>query len=169
MVEIYSKAIMEHFKHPKNMGKMKDPSGCGKVGNLICGDVLWLNIKVKEDKKTGKRKIVDAKFQTFGCVVAIAVSSIVTTLAEGKTLEEALKITKDDILDITQKLPGFKIHCSVLAQDALHEAIYDYLSKNKLSIPEELKEKHKRIQKHLKAIEKRYKDYLEIEKKVLGN
>lgn len=167
MTTLYSKEILKHFKNPKNMGKIKNPSGCGKVGNLICGDVIWLYIKVKKDKKTGERKIVEAKFQTFGCVVAIAVSSMITTLAKGKTLKQALKITKDDILEMTGKLPLIKVHCSILADDALHEAIYDYLHKNKLPIPEELQERHKKIQKHLKIIEERYKEYIDLEKKIL--
>ncbi|MBZ9578545.1 iron-sulfur cluster assembly scaffold protein [Patescibacteria group bacterium] len=166
-MDIYSKKIMEHFKSPKNMGKMENPDGVGKVGNLICGDVIWLYIKVKEDQKTGKRKIVDLKFQTFGCVVAIAVSSIITTLAKGKTLEEALKITKDDVLKMSGKLPLIKVHCSILADDALHESIFDYLFKNKLPIPKELQERHKKIQKHLKIIEERYKEYVNLEKKIL--
>lgn len=163
----YSKKVMDHFLHPKNVGRLKDPSGVGKAGNLICGDVIWLYIKVKKDKKTGRRKIVDLKFQTFGCVVAIAVSSMITTLAKGKTLEEALKITKDDILKMTGKLPLIKVHCSILVDDALHEAIYDYLFKNKLLIPKELQEKHEKIQKHLKIIGERYKEYIDLEKKIL--
>jgi len=149
------------------MGKIKNPDGIGRVGNLICGDVIWLYIKVRKDKKTGKRKITDVKFQTFGCVVAISVSSLITTLAKGKTLEEAIKITKDDILKMAGKLPSIKVHCSILADDALHEAIYDYLFKNKLPIPKKLQEKHQKIQKDLKIIEKRYKEYIELEKNVL--
>ncbi len=164
---IYSEKVMGHFKNPKNMGKIKNPDGTGKVGNLICGDVIWLYIKVKKDKKTGKRKIIDLKFETFGCVVAIAVSSMITTLAKGKTLEEALKITKDDILKMAGKLPLIKVHCSILADDALHEAIYDYFLKNKLPISKKLRERHKRIQKHLKIIEGKYKEYTDLEKKIL--
>ena len=164
---IYPKKVMEYFKNPKNMGKIKNPDGIGKVGNLICGDVIWLYIKVKKDKKTGKRKIIDLKFETFGCVVAIAVSSMMTALAKGKTLEEALKISKDDILGMAGKLPLIKVHCSVLADDALHEAIYDYLFKNKLPISKELQERHKKIQKHLKIIEKKYKEHTDLEKRIL--
>ena len=169
MSKLYSKEIMKHFKSPKNMGKIKNPDGVGKVGNLVCGDVIWLYIKVKKDKKTEKRKIIEAKFQTFGCVVAISVSSMITTLVKGKTLEDALKITKDDILKMAGKLPLIKLHCSVLADDALHEAIYDYLFKNKLPIPKELQEKHKKIQKELKIIEERYKEYIELEKRTIGS
>lgn len=158
---------MEHFKRPRNMGKIKNPSGCGKVGNPLCGDVIWLYIKVKEDKKTGEKRLVDLKFQTFGCVVAIGVSSLITTLAKGKTLAGALKITKDDILKMTGKLPLIKIHCSILAADALHEAIYNYFLKNKLPIPKDLQERHEAVQKHLEIIEERYKEYIELEKKIL--
>lgn len=164
---LYSKEIMKHFRNPKNMGKIKNPDGIGKVGNLICGDVIWLYIKTEEKRRGLQKKIIDAKFQTFGCTVAIAVSSMITTLAIGKTLANALKITKDDILKKSGDLPVVKLHCSVLADDALHEAIYDYLIKNNLEIPEELKEKHKKLQKHLKIIEKRYKEYINLEKKVL--
>jgi len=164
----YTKKLIEHFQIPHNFGKIKDPDGLGRVGNLICGDVIWLYIKVKEDKKTRQRKIIDAKFQTFGCTVAIAVSSMITTLAKGKTLESALKISKNDILKRTGKLPITKLHCSVLADDALHEAIYDYLIKNNLEIPRDLEEKHIRIQKQFQIIEKRYKEYIDLEKKILG-
>jgi len=158
---LYSKTIMEHFKRPKNMGEMKNPDAIGRAGNLLCGDLIWLYIRLK------RGKIANIKFQSLGCPVAIAVSSMITTLAKGKTLEEALKITKDDILKLTGKLPLPKIHCSVLVDDALHEAIYDYFSKNELPMPKELKERHERIQKELKLVEERHKEYVEFEKKIL--
>jgi len=140
-------------------GKYAD--GIGKVGNLLCGDVLWLYIKVKKDK------IVDVKFQTFGCIVAIANSSMITTMVKGKTLDEALKIKKEDILKKLGKVPPIKVHCSILAVDALHEAIYDYFFKNKLPIPENLLKEHERIQQTLKTVEEKHKEYMEFEKKVL--
>ncbi len=115
-----------------------------------------------------QKKIIDAKFQTFGCTVAIAVSSMITTLSIGKTLADALRITKNDILKKAGDLPVVKLHCSVLADDALHEAIYSYLVKNNLKIPNELKEKHKRIKEDLASIEDRYREYIDLEKRVLG-
>ncbi len=157
MTEIYTKKVMEHFKNPHNFGKIKNPDGIGKVGNLVCGDVMHIYIKVEKDKK-GKEIIKDIRFETFGCVAALATSSIVTDLVKGKTLEKALKINKDDIVKSLGGLPVIKIHCSVLAIDALSEAIYDYLKKNKRNIPAELEKKHKTIKKELKIIEKRYKD-----------
>jgi nitrogen fixation NifU-like protein len=164
---LYSKKIIEHFKHPRNVGKMKNPSEIGKAGNLLCGDVLWLYLKIIENKK--KEKIIKkATFSSFGCIVAIANSSMITTMIKGKTLEEALKITKEDILKkLGKPLPPIKIHCSILALDALHEAIYDYYLRNKLPIPEKLQKEHERVQQTLKTIEERHKKYLELEKKVL--
>jgi len=162
----YPKEVIRHFKNPKNVGIIKNADGIGEAGNLICGDVMKLYIKVKEDKK-GKKKISDIKFQTFGCIVAIGVSSMLTEIVKGKTIEEAIKITKDDILKKSGPLPPIKIHCSVLAVDALHEAIYDYFLKNNLSIPEKLKRKHERIVKTIKKLEKQHKEFLKLEKSIL--
>jgi len=154
---LYAKEIIKHFKNPKNIGKIKNADGIGKVGNIICGDVMWFYIKVKNDK------ISDAKFQTFGCVVAIAVSNMLTEMVKGKTLKKAMDVTKYDILKRAGKVPPIKVHCSVLAADALHEAIYDYLSKNKLKIPEKLKKEHEKIKKELKKVEKQHKEFLKME------
>jgi nitrogen fixation NifU-like protein len=164
---IYSKEVMKHFLKPKNMGRLKPSNGTGEAGNLLCGDIMKIYIKVKKDKKTKKRKIVDIKFECMGCVVAIANSSMITTMAKGKTLEETIKITKDDIIKKLGKIPPIKIHCSILAVDALHEAIYDYYLRNKLSIPSELQKEHERIQKAIKTIEEGHKEYTELEKRVL--
>lgn len=150
---------MKHFRHPRNVGEMKNYDGLGKVGNPICGDILWLYIKVGKDKK-GKEIIKRASFSTFGCTVAIANSSLITTQVRGKTLEETMKVTKEDLLKELKNVPPIKIHCSLLAVDALFEAIYDYLLKNKKSIPKELKEKHKRIEKEKKEIEKKYEKWM---------
>jgi nitrogen fixation NifU-like protein len=166
MRPLYPKKIMEHFKKPKNMGRMRNPSGVGKVGNLLCGDVLWLYIKVRKDK-SGKEIISDVKFECFGCVVAISISSILTTMMKGKTLEEALKLKKEDILKVTGSLPPVKVHCSVLATDALHEAVYDYYSRNNLPIPQDLKKEHERIKRTLKKVEERFKKYVEFQQKVM--
>jgi nitrogen fixation NifU-like protein len=158
----YSKKVIEHFKKPRNYGRIKNPDGVGKVGSFVCGDVMWLYIKVGKNKK-GEEIIKDIKFETLGCIAAIATSSIITELVKGKPIKGALKLTKDKILKELGGLPPIKIHCSVLAIDALFEAIYDYLSKNKKPIPKELKERHKRIEKEKKLIEEKYKDWIKIE------
>ncbi len=151
---LYSKKVIEHFKNPKNYGKIENADGIGKVGNVYCGDVMYLYIKVKSNI------ISDIKFETFGCAAAIATSSMVTELAKGKTIEEALKIDKDKIVRSLEKLPPVKVHCSVLASDALAEAIYNYLKKNKRDISEDLEKRHERIDKEKKTIEEKYKEWL---------
>ena len=161
----YTKKIMEYFKNPRNFGRIKNPDGVGKVGNPICGDIMWLYIKVRKDKK-GREIIKDIKFETFGCVAAIATSSVITDLAKGKTLKEAIKIDRRKIVKSLGGLPPIKIHCSVLAAGALSEAIYDYLSKKKKEIPKELQEKHRGLEREEKEIEKRYKEWIKIEEKM---
>ena len=163
---LYSKEVMKHFKNPKNVGIIKDADGKGRVGNMTCGDIMELYIKVKKDKK-GKDIISDIKFQTFGCVVALAVSSMLTEIAKGTTIEEAIKIKNTDILKKSGPVPPIKIHCSFLAADALHEAIYDYLSKNKKPISEELQKEHERIKNSLKQVEESHKEFTEFEEKIL--
>ncbi len=157
--KIYTKKVIEHFKNPHNLGKLKNPNGIGKVGNLTCGDVMHIYIQVEKDKKR-KEIIKNIKFETFGCVAALSTSSVVTDLAKGKTLDKALQINKDDIVKILGGLPAIKLHCSILAIDALSEAIYDYLTKNKREIPKELQKRHKKIKKDLEVIEKRYEELL---------
>jgi len=156
----YSKKAIEHFKNPKNFGKMKNPDGVGRVGNIICGDEMRLYIKIKKDV------ITDIKFQTYGCLAAIASSSAITEMVKGKTIKQALNLNRQKIVDNLGGLPAVKIHCSVLAVDALLEAIYDYLSKNKLPVPTDLIKKHKQIEKEKKSIEKRYKSWTDLEKKL---
>ncbi len=119
----YSKKVMEHFMNPRNVGVIENPDGYGKVGNPICGDVMEIFIKVKDDI------ITDIKFRTFGCGSAIATSSMVTELAKGKHIDEAVKITRGDVASELEGLPPQKMHCSNLAADALHEAIKDYKNK----------------------------------------
>jgi len=164
----YTKKVIQHFKNPHNYGKMENPEGIGKVGNPVCGDVMWLYIKVGKNKK-GKEIIKDVKFETFGCVAAISTSSVITDLAKGKVLEEAMEIDKNKVLESLGGLPPIKVHCSMLAVDALSEAIYDYLSKNKKPIPEKLQEKHEKIEKEKKEIKERYKEWIELEEKMHGN
>ncbi len=142
----YTKKVLDLFKKPHNYGRMKNPDGIGKVGNPTCGDVMWLYIEV--DKK---EVIKGIKFETFGCVAAISTSSMITDLAKGKTITQALEITKDNIVGSLGGLPAIKYHCSVLAVDALAEAIYDYLERNKKAIPDSLVQTHKRISQSRKA------------------
>ncbi len=120
----YSDKVLEHFIHPRNVGEIPHPSGESKVGNPACGDILWLQIKVENGT------IADVKFKTFGCCAAIASGSILTEMVKGKTIEEALKITNRDVVDALGGLPSLKMHCSVLAQQALRSAIENYLKKN---------------------------------------
>ena len=119
----YSKKVMEHFMNPRNVGVIENPDGYGKVGNPVCGDVMEIFISVKDDI------ITDIKFRTFGCGSAIATSSMVTELAKGKHVDEAMKITRGDVATELEGLPAQKMHCSNLAADALHEAIKDYKKK----------------------------------------
>lgn len=128
----YSEKVMDHFKNPRNMGELKNPDGVGRVGNPICGDVMEIQLRVKDDK------IADIKFQTFGCVAAIATSSMLTELAKGKTLDEAEKISNNDVAQTLGGLPPIKMHCSNLAADALKAAIFDYKKKAGL-VPEDAK------------------------------
>jgi len=116
----YTEQVMDHFMNPRNMGEMENPSGVGTVGNAKCGDIMRIFIKVEDNV------ITDVKFKTFGCGAAIATSSKATELVKGKTLDEALQITNKMVMDALGGLPPVKVHCSVLAEEALHAAIQDY-------------------------------------------
>lgn len=120
---MYSEKVLDHFKNPRNVGEIEDADGVGTVGNPVCGDMMSIYIKVKDDR------IDDVKFKTFGCGAAIATTSMTTELAKGKTLDEAMKITRQDVADELGGLPPVKMHCSNLAADALHEAVKDYRKK----------------------------------------
>ncbi|TKJ35864.1 Fe-S cluster assembly scaffold protein NifU [bacterium (candidate division B38) B3_B38] len=122
-LEEYSAKVMEHYQNPRNVGEIENPSGEGTVGNPACGDVMKLTIKVENGR------IVDAKFKTFGCGAAIATSSMVTEMVKGKTIEEALHISNKTVAEALDGLPKIKMHCSVLAEDALKAAIEDYRKK----------------------------------------
>lgn len=122
---MYTEKVMEHFRNPRNMGEIPDADGVGTVGNPTCGDMMTLYIKVKDNR------IFDIKFKTFGCGAAIATTSMITELAKGKTLEEAMKISRADVADSLGGLPPVKMHCSNLAADALHAAIEDYFKGRK--------------------------------------
>ena len=122
---VYSDKVMEHFMHPRNVGEIENPDGVGEVGNPVCGDMMAFYIKVKDNR------LEDVKFKTFGCGAAIAVSSIASEMAMGKTLEEAMKITPQLVAAELDGLPTNKLHCSNLGAQALNKAIKDYLSKKK--------------------------------------
>jgi nitrogen fixation NifU-like protein len=121
--EMYSETVKDHFNNPRNVGEIADADGVGSEGNPVCGDMMKIFIKVDNEK------ISDIKFKTFGCGAAIAVSSMITEMAKGKTLDEALAITKESVADALDGLPAQKQHCSNLGADALHKAIEDYRSK----------------------------------------
>ncbi|MGB3339969.1 MAG: Fe-S cluster assembly scaffold protein NifU [bacterium] len=122
---MYSKKVMDHFMNPRNVGEIKEADGVGEVGNPVCGDVMTFYIKVKNDI------ITDVKFKTFGCGAAIAVSSMVSEMAKGKTIKEAMRITNRLVVDELGGLPNQKLHCSNLGADALHKAIENYMTKTK--------------------------------------
>ncbi|MGB9641750.1 MAG: iron-sulfur cluster assembly scaffold protein [Candidatus Ratteibacteria bacterium] len=130
---MYSEKLMDHFKNPRNMGRIENPDGIGKVGNPVCGDVMWIYIRVGKNEQ-GQEFIEDIKFETFGCGAAIATSSVITELAKGKTLQEAEKITNQDVIDVLEGLPPLKKHCSLLAEEGLQAAIKDYRERKKVHI-----------------------------------
>jgi nitrogen fixation NifU-like protein len=122
---LYSEKVMEHFMNPRNVGEIEDADGVGEVGNPVCGDLMTIYIKVKDNI------ISDIKFKTFGCGAAIATSSMVTELVKGKTIEEALKITNKDVAEELDGLPPVKMHCSLLAEEGIKAAIKDYRKRKK--------------------------------------
>lgn len=123
----YSKKVMEHIRHPKNLGEIKNPDGLATVGNPVCGDIMRLYLKV--EKKKGREYIKDVKFQTLGCGAAIATSSMITTMVKGRALDQVEKITQKAVADALGGLPPVKFHCSVLAADVLKKAIENYRKK----------------------------------------
>ncbi len=123
MAPAYSEKVLDHFRNPRNVGDLENPDGVGVEGNPVCGDLMEIQIHVEDDR------ITDIRFKTFGCGSAIATSSMVTELAKGKTLDEALEITRQTVADELDGLPEQKMHCSNLAADALHKAIEDYRKK----------------------------------------
>ena len=125
---MYSDKVMDHFSNPRNVGEIEDADGVGQVGNPTCGDVMKLTVKIEDDR------VVDVKFKTFGCGAAVATSSMVTEMVKGKTIEEALAISNKGVAEELDGLPPQKMHCSNLAADALHEAIDDYLEKQKTAV-----------------------------------
>jgi len=138
----YSEKVMDHFMNPRNVGELENPDGVGRVGNPVCDDIMEFQIKVESDR------IADVKFKTFGCGAAIAVSSMVSELAKGKTLDEAMKITNKMVAAELDGLPKNKLHCSNLGADALHKAIRDYKRKHGEVIeePEETEHDHDEVE-----------------------
>jgi len=145
-MSMYNPKVLEHYRNPRNIGEIEDADGVGVYLSDFCGDITKFWIKVKGDE------IIDVKFKTQGCAASIASGSILTELAKGKTMEEVLRITKEDVVGALGGLPEQKIHCSLLATDALFDAIYDYLSKNRLQVPKELSEKHNKINLELQRL-----------------
>jgi len=152
----YTKKTLKHFYQPHRFGKIKNPSGVGEVGNLMCGDIMRLYLKIKKNKK-GEEIIKDIKFETFGCIAAIATSSILTDLAINRPIKEALKIKAQDIIQNLGGLPKIKYHCSLLADDALSEAIYDYFKKNHQPVPSALEKRHQLMQKSKEKLAQKFK------------
>jgi len=124
----YSEKVMEHFMNPKNVGEMENPSGTGTVGNASCGDIMRVFLKIENDI------IIDASFKTFGCGAAVATSSMATEMVKGKTIQEALNVTNKSVTEALDGLPAVKAHCSVLAEEALQAALWDYAQKNNIVI-----------------------------------
>ena len=133
---LYSDKVMDHFQHPRNVGKMDDADGIGEVGNAKCGDIMRMYIKVDHDTQI----ITDVKFNTFGCGSAIATSSMATELIKGKLISEALTLSNKAVVEALDGLPAQKIHCSVLAEEAVRAAIRDYYDKNNIPYGDELRE-----------------------------
>ncbi len=129
MAGMYSDKVMDHFQNPRNVGEMEDPSGVGTVGNAKCGDIMRMYLDIDENGI-----VQDAKFKTFGCGAAVATSSMATELVRGKSVQEALEVTNKAVMEALDGLPPIKIHCSLLAEQAIHAALWDYAQKNNIEI-----------------------------------
>lgn len=127
---MYSEKVMDHFTNPRNVGEIEDASGVGTVGNAKCGDIMRIYLDVDEDTKV----IKDCKFKTFGCGAAVATSSMATELVKGKNIQEAMQITNKAVMEALDGLPPVKVHCSLLAEEAIHAALWDYAVKNDIKI-----------------------------------
>ena len=127
---MYSEKVMDHFTNPRNVGEIDNASGVGTVGNAKCGDIMRIYLDIDEETKV----IKDCKFKTFGCGAAVATSSMATELVIGKTIEEAMKVTNKAVMEALDGLPPVKVHCSLLAEEAIHAALWDYATKNNITI-----------------------------------
>lgn len=127
---MYSEKVMEHFNHPRNVGEIENASGVGTVGNAKCGDIMRMYMEIDDETK----EIRDCKFKTFGCGAAIATSSMATELVRGKTVDEALNVTNKAVMEALDGLPPVKVHCSLLAEEAIHAALWDYAQKQGIEI-----------------------------------
>ncbi len=125
----YSEKVMDHFTNPRNVGEIEDPSGCGTVGNAVCGDIMRIYLDIDDNQI-----VRDAKFKTFGCGAAIATSSMATEMVKGKSVQEALEVTNKAVMEALDGLPKVKIHCSLLAEEAIHAALWDYAEKHDIEI-----------------------------------
>jgi len=139
---LYSDKVFEHFRNPRNVGIIENPDGVGEVGNTVCGDIMKMYLKIDNDV------ISDVKFETFGCGSAIASSSMATELIKGKPLAEAMELTNKAVAEALDGLPDYKMHCSVLAEEAIQAALIDYYTKKGLEMPEELKKAAARAAAH---------------------
>ena len=128
---MYSEKVMDHFQHPRNMGEIENASGVGTVGNAKCGDIMRIYLDIDEDTKI----IKDCKFKTFGCGAAIATSSMATDMVIGKTIYEAMEVTNKAVMEALDGLPPVKVHCSLLAEESIHAALWDYCKKHNVDIP----------------------------------
>jgi FeS cluster assembly scaffold protein NifU, Clostridium type len=126
---MYTEKVMDHFQNPRNMGEIEDADGVGTVGNAKCGDIMRIYLDIDEN-----HIIQDVKFKTFGCGAAVATSSMATELVKGKTIQEALEVTNKAVLEALDGLPPVKVHCSLLAEEAIHAALWDYAQKNDIQI-----------------------------------
>lgn len=126
---MYSEKVMDHFNNPRNVGEIDDASGVGTVGNAKCGDIMRMYLDIDDNGV-----IQEAKFKTFGCGAAVATSSMATELVKGKTIQEALEVTNKAVMDALDGLPPVKVHCSLLAEEAIHAALWDYAQKNNIVI-----------------------------------
>lgn len=126
---MYSEKVMEHFQNPRNVGELENPSGVGTVGNAKCGDIMRIYLDIDDEQR-----IRDVKFKTFGCGAAVATSSMATELVKGKTVEQAMQVTNLAVMEALDGLPPVKVHCSLLAEEAIHAALWDYAQKNGIEI-----------------------------------
>ena len=151
---MYSEKVMDHFQHPRNVGEIENASGVGTVGNAKCGDIMRIYLDIDEDTKI----IKDCKFKTFGCGAAIATSSMATDMVIGKTIYEAMEVTNKAVMEALDGLPPVKVHCSLLAEESIHAALWDYCKKHNVDIPG-LKEPKKDVHDGEEEIEDEYKYY----------